>query len=211
MMLLKKLAPWAGMLGPILFTLTFTLAELLRPGYHPIRMYVSELSIGPRGWIQIVNFMVLGLCLMVFALGVSKAFPTGKASRAGPVLLTVVAACYFISGPLVTDPASMFDNQQSVQGLLHGIFGALVFSLSPVCCFVFWRRFRVDPDWKSLQLWTLIAGIVMVVIVPLMKVAQPLSSPVNAWAGLIQRCSLITFYAWIFTFSLGLKKKGGTP
>jgi len=194
------------MAGPAVFTLTFTLNGLLRSGYDPMQMYVSELSIGPRGWIQIVSFMVLGLCLMVFALGVSKAFPTGKASRAGPILLMIVAACYFVSGPLVTDPASMFDNQQSIQGYLHGIFGALVFALSPVCCIVFWRRFREDANWKRLQHWTLLAAIIMLAIVVLMKIAQPLTSPLNPWAGLIQRCSLITFYVWVFTFSLGLKR-----
>jgi len=204
--MIKKLAPWAGMIGPALFTLVFTLEGFLREGYDPVQMYVSELSIGLRGWIQIVNFMVLGLCLMVFAIGVSKAFPAGKASRAGPILLLIIAACYFISGPLVTDPAAMFDNQQSVQGFLHGIFGALVFALSPVCCFVFWRRFRVDANWEHLRRWTLLAGIVMVVTVVLMKVAQPLTSPLNAWAGLIQRCSLVVFYVWIFAFALKLKR-----
>jgi len=205
--MIKKIAPWTGMVGPALFTLVFTLHGRLRAGYDPVHMYVSELSIGPLGWIQIVNFMVLGLCLMLFAFGVSKAFPVGKASRAGPILLMVVAACYFISGPLVTDPASMFDNQQSVRGFLHGIFGALVFALSPVCCFVFWRRFRDDANWKRMRHLSLLAGIVMAAVVVLMKVAQPLSSPLNPWAGLIQRCSLITFYAWVFVFALNLLRK----
>ena len=205
--MIRKIAPWAGMLGPALFTLTFTLNGLLRPGYDPVRMYVSELSIGPRGWVQIVNFMVLGLCLMVFSLGLFKAFPTGKASRAGPILLMIIAACYFISGPLVTDPASMFDNQQSLQGFLHGIFGALVFALSPVCCFVFWRRFREDANRKRMRHWTLLAAIIMMAIVVLMKIAQPPTSQLNPWAGLIQRCSLVTFYAWVFTFSLNLLRK----
>ena len=202
---MRKLAPWAGMIGPALFTLVFTLEGLLRPGYDSVQMYVSELSIGLRGWIQIVNFMVLGLCLMVFAAGVSKAFPAGKASRAGPILLMIVAVCYFVSGPLVTDPASMFDNQQTAQGLLHGIFGALVFALSPVCCFVFWRRFRIDADGGRLRLLSLLAGVIMMAVVVLMKTAQPLNSPLNPWAGLIQRCSLVTFYVWVFAFSIKLR------
>jgi len=205
--MMKKIGPWAGMLGPALFALTFTLNGLLRPGYHPVRMYVSELSIGPQGWIQQVNFMVLGLCLAAFAVGVSKAFPAGKASRAGPVLLGIIAACYFISGPLVTDPAAMFDNQRTVHGFLHGIFGALVFSLSPACCFVFLRRFRADAAWRRMRPWTLLAGIVMALVVVLMKIAQPLPSPLNPWAGLIQRCSMLTFYAWVITFALGLKRR----
>ena len=205
--MIKRIAPWAGIIGTVVFTITFTLLGFLRSDYNPLQMYVSELSIGPQGWIQIVNFMFLGLCLMIFAVGVSKTFTEGKASRAGPILLMFIAICYFVSGPLVTDPASMFDNQMSVQGMLHGIFGAMVFALSPVCCFVFWRRFRIDSNWKHMQTWTLLASLIMAIIVILMKIAQPTTSGLNEWAGLIQRCSLLTFYAWIFTFSLKLKKQ----
>jgi len=46
-------------------------------------MYVSELSLGPRGWIQIVNFVVFGLLFLFFARGVAAEFRQGKASKAG--------------------------------------------------------------------------------------------------------------------------------
>ena len=203
--MIKKLTPLLGTVGPVLFTISFTTNGLLRSDYDPKHNYVSELSIGPHGWIQIVSFMFLGLCLLGFAAGIFKTIQDGKASRAGPILLSIIALCYFVSGPLVTDPSAMFDNQQSLQGFLHGIFGALVFALSPVCAFVYWLRFRIDPKWKHLQNWTLIAVIMMLATVVLMKIAQPQASPLNMWAGIIQRCSLLSFYAWVFTFALGLK------
>jgi len=201
---IKRVAPWVGMTGTLVFVLSFVLHGLLRPDYDPVKMYVSELSLGPHGWIQIVNFMALGICLVLFALGVRKSFPAEKGSNLGPALLIIIGVCYFISGPLVTDPRAMFEYQQSISGLLHGIFGALVFSLSPICCYVFWRRFRKDAKWRPIRLWTLLSAILMVIIVVIMKIAQPEASVLNKWAGLIQRCSLIAFYAWIFAFSLKL-------
>ena len=53
------------------------------------------------------------------------------------------------------DPVDAFTkitprDQMTWHGVLHGIFGALVFSLSPVSCFVFFRRFRRDPLWHAL-------------------------------------------------------------
>jgi len=203
---IKKIAPWAGVAGTGVFTLSFLIQGFLRPGYDPLRMYVSELSIGPQGWIQIASFLFLGLGLFIFSMGVRKFFPDGKASRAGFILLMVIALCYFASGSLVTDPLSMFDNQYSAQGMAHGVFGALVFSLSPACCFVFWRRFRIQPQWERLAAWTLLAGIFLVAVVALMKIAQPHASALNPWAGLIQRCSLVTFYAWICAFALKMRK-----
>ena len=206
MSLVKKNVSWAGMIGPVLFTLSFTINGFLRPGYNPVKMYVSELSIGPQGWIQIISFMVLGASIMLFALGIKASFPTGKASRAAPILFMVIAVCYFLSGPFVTDPASMFDNQQTFHGVVHGILGAIVFSLSAVCCFILWRRFRADEKWKPMAAFTLIAGIVMVVLIVFIKIGQVRTGLLSDLAGLIQRCCLIISYAWIFIISFRMRK-----
>jgi predicted transporter len=203
--MLKKIAPWAGMLGPALFTLSFTINGSFRPDYNPFQMYVSELSIGPQGWIQIVSFMFLGISIMLFIPGLKASFPIGRASRSAPVLFAIIAVCYFLSGPFVTDPMSMFDNQQTLHGTLHGIFGAIVFSLSAVCCFVLWRRFHTDERWKPLATLTFIAGIAMVVLILLMKIGQTQTSLLSNWEGVIQRCCLIIFYGWIFAISLKIK------
>lgn len=204
--MIKKISPWAGIIGTIVFTLTFLLNGLLRPLYDPMKMYVSELSIRPQGWIQNINFMFLGGCLFVFAHGIPKYFTEGKAAHSGSILLKIIAICYFFSGLFVTDSASMFDNQQSIHGIIHGVLGAVVFSLSPACCFVFWRHFLIDKDFKYMNTWTFIAGIIMVITVVLMKIGQLQPGILHEWAGVIQRCSLMTFYTWIVTFAFGLKK-----
>jgi len=92
------------MVGPLLFVSTFTVEGWLRPGYDARRTFISALSLGPRGWIQIVNFLFLGVTFFVFSRGVAAAFREGKASRAGHVLLTLIAVALFASGPFVMDP-----------------------------------------------------------------------------------------------------------
>ena len=70
-----QLVAWAGMIAPTLFVGTFTIEGSLRPGYDPgtihFREYVSALSIGPGGCIQIANFVVVGLLLLAFARGLN--------------------------------------------------------------------------------------------------------------------------------------------
>ncbi len=61
------------------------------------------------------------------------------------------------SGPFVTDPSPMF-GQTSPLGVVHGIFGAMVFTFAPLSCFVFYRRFRSDLAWRRLAGWTLLSG-----------------------------------------------------
>jgi hypothetical membrane protein len=187
----------AGMLGPALFIATFTIEGLLRPGYDPRRMFVSELALGPRGWVQALNFWVLGLLLLAFSIGVAAELsrPRDLASRAGPILLGIISICLFLSGFFATDPIGTPREQMSLTGRLHSLLGALVFSLAPVTCFVFWARFREHAAWHRFARWTLLAGIVTTVSVVGLSVG-----PAGVM-GLIQRTHLVTFLTWIFTFA----------
>lgn len=206
----KWLAGWAGMIGSALFIILFTLEGWFRSGYDPRRSFISELSIGPRGWVQIVNFVILGTLFLVFARGTAAEFPDGKASKAGPFLLAVIGFSFLVSGPLVTDVAGTTRDEMSWHGILHGIFGALVFSLSPVTCFVFWRRFREDPAWSHLQSWTLAAGVVSTAAVLLLSVATKIPVTPNIftpWLGWIQRAVIIPYLLWIFTFAFFLRQR----
>jgi hypothetical membrane protein len=208
----RQLGAWAGMIGPTLFVSMFTLEGWLRPGYQTFGMYVSELALGPRGWIQVVNFIVFGVLFLVFARGVAAEFQDGKASRFGPILLTIIGISLLASGPFVMDQVTTPPDQMSWHGKLHmNLFGALVFSLSPVSCFVFLRRFREDPKWRSLQWWTLAAGAITTAVVIVMAVepARPPAAPnaFNEWRGLIQRTFLVTYLIWIFTFAFCLRRQ----
>src|SRR6266545_5799965 len=206
----RVLAGWAGMIGSALFVTVFSIEGWLRPGYDWRSTFISELSIGPRGWIQIVNFIVLGTLFLVFTWGVADEFRKGKASKAGPILLAIIGFSFLVSGPLVTDLAATPRDQMSLHGILHGIFGALVFSLSPISCFVFWRRFRQDPKWQHLQGWTLAAGIITTAAVVLLSVSTKIPVTPNAftpWNGLIQRMVIIPYLIWIFIFAFTLRNQ----
>ncbi|MCL2826692.1 MAG: DUF998 domain-containing protein, partial [Eggerthellaceae bacterium] len=183
--MIKKIAPWAGMIGPLAFVVSFSINGFLQPGYDPVKRYISELSIGQYGWIQMTSFVFLGLCLLLFTFGLKDAFPQGRASKAAPILMAIIAVCYILSGFFVTDPYSMFDNQTTLHGTLHGIFGAIVFSLSAAICFVFWRRFRVDGQWRGFAAFTLLVGVLMVVVIVLMKIWQLQTGLLNDAGGVV--------------------------
>jgi hypothetical protein len=207
----RALAAWAGIIGPALFVATFTLEGWMRSGYSARSMFVSELALGPHGWTQCVNFVVFGALFLVFARGVTAEFPDGKASRAGPILLTIIGFSLLVSGFFVMDPVTTAPDQMTIHGKLHQFFGALVFSLSPGSCFVFLRRFHADPKWRPLQWWTLAAGIITTAAVVLLS-AGPTRAPAppnafNEWNGLIQRMILIPYFAWQFSFAMELRKR----
>ncbi len=207
----RRLGARAGMIGSALFVVTFLIEGWLRPGYDPLAMFVSALSLGPRGWIQITNFLFLGAMLLLFVRGVAAEFSSGRASRAGVALLVIVAICYFLSGPFAMDPAVTPPAQMSLHGKLHQLFGALVFLLSPISIFVFLRRFLADPRWRPFATFTLVCGLISVCAVLLLAVlpAMPPAAPnqFNAWEGLIQRLAIVANLSWLFAFALRLHRQ----
>jgi hypothetical protein len=207
---LRRLTAWAGMIGSALFLLTFTVEGFIRPGYNPLSSFVSALSLGPRGWIQIINFLQFGALLFLFTRGIASEFQSGKASRGGLVLLTIVACCYFFSGPFVMDPSSTPLAQATVHGTIHGILGGIVFLLMPISCFVYLRRFWIDPKWKNLKWWTLILGVISAIGTVLLTITSKfpqLSVTYGQWFGLIQRTAIVPFMIWLFVFAIYLLKK----
>jgi hypothetical protein len=203
----SQAAAWAGIIGPALFVAVFTIEGWLRPGYNSLSTYVSALSLGPRGWIQIVNFIVFGMLLFLFSRGVAAEFPSGKASRAGASLLFIIAFLYFISGPFVMDPMGTPSLEGSLHGTIHGLAGGIVFILMPICIFVFLRRFREDPRWQPLQGPTVILGIITALAVVLFSIVSKSPTLVTIfkdWLGLFQRSLIIPFMIWVFLFGLRL-------
>ena len=202
------------MAGATLFVVVFLLEGWLRPGYSPTSMFVSELSLGPRGWVQIASFVLTGALIIVFGRGLAVALGGGAAAIAGPLLLQVVGVALMASGPFITDPSTLV-NQHSVHGVIHGLFGAVVFTLAPISCLVLYRRFRRDPAWRGLATCTLVVGVTLIVEVVLLKVAEQPASALSAWKGLVQRVILISYFGWLFTVAARLHHiaagEGPTP
>ncbi len=129
----NRLCDWVGLLAPVLFVGLFNCEGALRPGYDPVRSYVSALSLGPRGWIQIANFPATGASMFAF---VACARPRETISPWGARLLGAIALGILLSGPFVMDPMGTPPEATSAHGTVHQILGACVFTLMPISCFV---------------------------------------------------------------------------
>ena len=195
------------MLAPLLFVTVFTITGLLRKGYDPLSTYVSELSLGPGGWVQMLNFVLLGIAMLVFTRGAAVEFQTGKASKGGSALLFMIALLFIISGFFAMDPTGTPLNQATAHGIIHGLSGGIIFTLMPISCFVFLRRFREDPDWQILQGWTLVLGNLIataVIMLTLTTKVPALQAAFAGWLGLIQRMIIVPFMLWLFLFAYRL-------
>ena len=200
----------AGGIGSALFVIVFTVEGCLRPGYSALSNYISALSLGARGWVQITNFVISGVLMLVFSRGISIAFRNEKRSQAGPVLLGIVSAGMFLSGPFVMDAAGTPVAGASVHGLVHGITGSIVFLLFPISCLVCYRGLRAQPHRQAFGTWTLATGILLTITLIIFICATKIPGLHiidSHWFGLLQRMVLIPFMFWVFTFAVALYKK----
>lgn len=102
------------------------------------------------------------------------------------------------------------DELMTFHGTMHGILGGIVFTLMPISCFVFLRRFREERRWQFLQWWTFGLGLISALGVVLLTIATKSPDAQNGfsdWLGLIQRMAIVPFMVWIFIFALALLKR----
>jgi hypothetical protein len=161
----------AGMVGPAAFALVvvaLTLVQydfMVELGWHPVRSsdvpWPSGLALGPLGWLQVANFVLFGLTLIAFAVGLHRGVAHGgRGSRIGPALLILAGVAMVLAG-FKTDP-DLSGGPQTWHGVIHGLaYFLFMFSLLPALFFLWWRL-RRDPRWRGYALYTLITGVLYV-------------------------------------------------
>ncbi len=103
----KSLLGYGVIAGP--FYVVVALAQAVtREGFDLARHQWSLLSNGANGWIQIANFVVTGLMVIAFAVGLRRALEPGRGARWAPRLIGVYGASLIAAGIFRADPALGF-------------------------------------------------------------------------------------------------------
>jgi hypothetical membrane protein len=185
-----RVSALAGIWGPIVFSLTFAVQGLFRSGeYDPVSEPVSALEAGPNGWIQQVNFVVFGLSMLVYAVGLNRAIATARLRTVSGVLLLLTGIGLLLAAalPLRQDAAGATYDPGG-----HFVAGVTFFLSSALALIVLSVRMRADAHWRGLANYTLGAGCVaLVCFVLLGRFTIPDDAPLHDYAGLVQRATLL--------------------
>jgi hypothetical membrane protein len=207
-----RLGARAGVIGPLIFAGVFLVEGWLRPGYSPVAQFVSELSLGPRGFIQIANFIVFGILLSLFAIALRREFRSRRMSAVAPTLLIAIAVALFISGPCVMDPRTTLPAQYSAHGLAHALAGALVFTGWPVALVLMAVAVRHDAHWRPLRVPTILAALATVgALVAMTATKRPPGATPWAYAGLAQRAHILAWLSWTVIAAVRLASSAAKP
>lgn len=142
----KSLLGYGILAGPLYVTAALAQAAT-RDGFDIREHAWSLLSNGSLGWIQITNFVLTGLMVIAFAIGLSRALATGRGSKWAPRLISVYGLSMIGAGIFRADPGAGFPvgapptTTISWHGMLHFMIGGVGFLCVTVACLILGSRY----------------------------------------------------------------------
>ena len=177
--IIQRLLLACGIVGPVLFIVTFIIEGATRPGYNSLLLTVSALENGPLGWIQVVNFIVFGLFIAGFAIGLRNALVAGFGATWLPLFEGLVALGLVGDGIFTHDP-------------LHTVCDILTFTSALIVCIIFARRVAGDSRWRGWAIYSIVIGILLVVLLTAFGVSMSHHGP----AGLFEKLAILVRAIW---------------
>jgi Protein of unknown function (DUF998) len=193
----------AGIIGPILFWLALIVLGQTQSAYSALRSDISLLSLGANGWIQTVNFVIFGLLVMVFQMGLQRAVAPGKAWG----LLNIVALAFGLGLLAIAVFPTDRVGTWTVHGIIHlGIVVALALVL-PLICLMTAARLKPRASWRGYAEFSVFIGVVVAVLTVMLLLAWSGIWPaLHPWLGLYERMVFALPSLWMEVMALRLLK-----
>lgn len=117
-------------------------------------VWPSGLAPGPHGWLQIANFIVLGVLLTAFALAVREVSARNRWVRAAPVLLALAGAAAVMLA-FKTDPPGDSSWHGTIHAAAYFVWLASIVVSYPLT----WWRLRGNAVWRKAGWPSLLAAL----------------------------------------------------
>jgi hypothetical membrane protein len=179
----------AAIIGPVVFAVVAVVQGLLRPGYSFVANPVVALVAGPSGWVQDLNFVVLGAAMIAFAIGLQLGVRPTRWAVLGPGLFALSGIGPLWAGVTGPRPAHF------LLTFLGAAIGLIVLS----------RPMARDPSWQRLAGYALTTGIAILVVIPLHSLlALPADAPLHPWWGLFNWSAITLWLTCTLVLALRL-------
>ncbi len=158
---------------------------------------MSELALGPFGFVQTIAFIVAGIGTLALAYVIRQLTAGTWGSVVGPLLVGVYGAGAILVGIFPTDridsPADVW--AQSTTGMIHVVASLASFVCMVVAMFVLLRTFLLEPRWRARTGWWM--G-----LFPAAALSLLFAQSEGPRVGLMQRMMVAVIAAWIIVVAL---------
>src|SRR5262245_12611172 len=192
----------AGIIGPIWFTTLVVVQGFLQPEYSHVRLPISALAAWPTGWIQNLNFYVVGALTIAFAYALHRSVAPARQGSLGGALLVLGVIGLWLAGTFAWPRLHGVPTENAP----HVVGAITVFAATGIGLMVFSRRMIADPQWRDLAAYTMVTGIaVLVLFVMVGFFAIDDGAPLHPWAGLLQRILAAVWFANLIVLAIRLR------
>jgi hypothetical protein len=178
----------SGVTGGVLFSTVYFCFGIISPNYYMIHESISRLQLQPYGWIQSANYIISGLLICAFAIGLRKELVRGFSSILVPFFYLLTGLGSIILGVCLNHQVQLY-----TAGI---IFLSLVISFLLLI-----HRFFANPQWHGWTTYTIFAVLLMIVLSVLFIYSANYK---GSLAGVFERLIIITRLVWIFFFTARL-------
>jgi hypothetical membrane protein len=205
-----RLLATAGLVGPTLFAvLVLAQQTARRDTYDPTAQLVSDLTAGPYGWIQQVTFILFGVLLITFAVGLQIDVRPDRPTRIAPAIVAFNGAGLVVAGifPLQARPHGQVHDPLGV----HTANGVVFFLTIGVVLCGLSVPLRGDPRWRGIAPYTLTTGLALLLLfAAVVTLVRPPDAPLHHWLGAIQRIVVIIWLSGVVVLALRLRRLART-
>jgi len=187
----------AGIMGPIVLGLADIIAAFFAPEYDLIRNSISSLVFTSVGWLQTIGFLVIGLLVEVFTVGLFFSIRRGRGFGISISVFVCIGFGLLLIGAFQTDPIG---TPHTLEGWIHSITATTVFSLFPIACLLILPSLRSDPYWKGLFLYTTVISVLASVLM-IGSIWRPAQL---SWFGLYERIIVWNVVIWVEVMAIRL-------
>ena len=156
--------------GIVVYVVLNVIAQLLPPHYSPLTQAISDLAVGPYGWLMAVIFLLFSVLSLAFLLGYIWGTSKEGRSRVGLIFLTIWSVLPGVLAFFPTDivdangyPGSMqaIHMTTTLHGMLHIVLSLIAFSSGMLATLFISLRFSRDERLRSLRTPALLIALLM--------------------------------------------------
>ena len=198
---------WYAIAGAGLFMTTSCVESAQRPDYDAWHQSISALSLGPRGWVQMLSFFAFGSIVLTTVPVWRRVLAGGKGATVFPLLTGLTGASLFACGIVPQDPAPGYDPMglaltgPTLRGLIHLAVAGVAALSSVAGLLVMAWRFRGDPGWRGWSRYSVLMALAMAACVVVYGVWSTAST---GYAGTFERFALLVPSVWGLAFLMRL-------
>lgn len=189
----RQLLVACGFAAPIVFVATFLIEGATRPGYDAWAEFVSLLSLGSDGWMQVANFIASGWLLLGFSVAVFQAVRIGAAPKPAPIVFSTMGLGLVGAGAFPTDA---IDTSLTLHGELHYVATAIVAGSMAAACLLEWHDGRHDPGRMVSSRQLVAAGLASISLFTISLVIPTAADP-----GLVERLAFVVGSAGVLLYA----------